>query len=96
MAAPVGNRNATKNKPWQAAIERALANRTRLQQRDALDDLAEKLLTVCEEGDMQALKELGDRLDGKVAQSVHVSGEDGNAIDMVWRVEVVEKAKNSD
>lgn len=87
-----GNNNAKKAKPWQAAIERAIAKRCEGlgAQKEALDELAECLLAKCGEGDISALKELGDRLDGKVAQSVHLSGEDGKAIDMVWRVEVVE------
>lgn len=76
MAAPIGNNNAAKAKRWSAAIERALANRSRKASLDALDALAEKLLAKCDEGDMSALKELGDRLDGKPMQAVeaNVSG----------------------
>jgi len=36
----------------------------------ALDELAGKLLDKAGEGDMTALKELGDRLDGKPAQTI--------------------------
>lgn len=80
MAAPLGNSNAVKAKPWQAAINRALSKRTLVSQRDALDDLAEKLLSQCDEGDMTALKELGDRLDGKAVQSTTLSNEDGSPL----------------
>lgn len=76
MAAPVGNQYAAKSKKWQLAIERALANRSRSAGVEALDILAEKLLAACDEGDLQALKELGDRLDGKSAQSVALANED--------------------
>lgn len=38
---------------------------------------AEKLLDLAVAGDVQALKELGDRLDGKPAQTVQGPGEDG-------------------
>ena len=78
MAAPLGNQNAVKGKRWAQAIERALERRSRREQIDALDRLAEKLLSVCDAGDLAALKELGDRLDGKANQSI--SGPDGTAI----------------
>lgn len=76
MAAPQGNQFAVKAKRWSQAIDRALAARSRKDQIDALDQLAEKLLSKCDEGDMTALKELGDRLEGKAAQSVTVSGDE--------------------
>jgi len=70
MGAPVGNQNAAKAKQWQAAILRALDKRSGSDRVAALDDLAEKLLVKCDESDLAALKELGDRLDGKPAQSI--------------------------
>lgn len=73
MGAPVGNQNAAKAKVWTAAIERALEQRSKLRQKQALDELAEALLLKCETGDMQALKELGDRLEGKATQVVEGS-----------------------
>lgn len=76
MAAALGNQYATKARVWSSAINRALAERTRALQREALDDLAEQLLKKCEEGDMAALKELGDRLEGKVAQTTILQGDD--------------------
>lgn len=79
MAAPIGNKNAAKAKVWTAAIERALEKRFK-ERGAALDDLAEKLLGLCEEGDLNALKELGDRLEGKAHQSVAVSGDEGNPL----------------
>jgi hypothetical protein len=78
--APIGNQNAANGKKWQAAIFRALEARSRIAQKEALDLLAEKLLARCDEADLQALKELGDRVDGKSAQGVEVSGPDGGAI----------------
>jgi hypothetical protein len=74
MSAPVGNQFATKAKRWSLAIERALEKRSKRDQVEALDDLAEKLLAKCDEGDMSALKELGDRLDGKSAQGIDLTG----------------------
>jgi len=88
--APQGNSNAKKAKIWTAAIERALEKRMG-DRKQALDELAEKLLRKCDEGDLSALKELGDRLEGKPAQSVNVGGEDGGNL----IIEVVRFASKS-
>ena len=68
--APTGNKNAAKAKVWAAAIERALEKRGGGDRIAALNELAEKLLIKCDEMDMSALKELGDRLDGKPSQTI--------------------------
>ncbi len=65
--APVGNNNAGKSKDWEAAIRRALGKN-----RLALERCAMALVRAAEGGDMQALKELGDRLDGKPKQDVGI------------------------
>jgi len=70
MGAPVGNQNAAKAKVWQAALLRALDKRGAGDRVLALNELAGKLLDACAEGDLAALKELGDRLDGKPAQTI--------------------------
>jgi hypothetical protein len=86
MGAPVGNQNAARAKLWTAAIMRALeARSSRLEQKNALDALAEKLLQQCDEGDMTALKELGDRIEGKAAQPIG-GADDLPAIDMNLKV----------
>lgn len=74
--APVGNQNAAKAKVWTAAIERALERRKPADERiKAIDELADKLLEKCAAGDLAALQELGNRLEGKPAQPV--TGEGG-------------------
>lgn len=72
MAAPIGNKNAAKAKVWHAAIVRALEKRdqSRSDGKKEIDALAEKLLQLVAAGDLPALKELGDRLDGKPAQII--------------------------
>ena len=70
MAAPKGNKHATKARIWTQAIERALNKRSKIEQKEAIEVLAEKLLAKCDEGDMTALKELGDRLEGKPTQII--------------------------
>jgi hypothetical protein len=76
MGAPVGNQNAAKAKVWHAAILRALDKRGAGDRVQALDELAGKLLDLVATGDLAALKEFGDRMDGKPAQAVTVAGDD--------------------
>ena len=84
MGAPVGNQNAAKAKRWAAAIDRALDRRAQAKglrdAQEALDELAERFLIAVETGDISAYRELGDRLEGKPAQSVALTGEDGGPI----------------
>lgn len=70
--APVGNQNAAKGNRWATAIESALRERSRGKQVEALQELAGVLLDKAAEGDLTALKELGDRLDGKPKQAMDV------------------------
>lgn len=71
--APKGNKNAARGRTWRDAIDRAMKrNRT------ALDKCADALLNAAMTGDMTALKELGDRLDGKPQQAIEHSGSVGN------------------
>jgi hypothetical protein len=93
MAAPLGNNNASKAKVWSAAIGRALEKRSRLDQKDALDDLAEKLLELCEAGDLGALKELGDRLEGKAVQQIagNIGFTDLSEAELDRRIEQLER-----
>ena len=74
--APAGNKNATKNKVWIAAINRAVSQDDGKKLRAA----AEKLLDLAADGDIAAIRELGDRLDGKSHQSTSISNEDGTPI----------------
>jgi hypothetical protein len=70
MAAPVGNKFAAKAKIWEQAIKRALARKSNDSIDKGLDLLADKLLAAAENGDQWALREIGDRLDGKPAQAI--------------------------
>ena len=90
--APEGNQNAIKAKRWSLAIDAALAKRCKGDGIKALEELAEKLLLEAEKGDITALKELGDRIEGKPAQAI--TGEDGgpvsiNVVRFTERVDVV-------
>lgn len=83
MAAAPGNQYAAKEKRWRMAIERALDKRSRASQVEALDEIAETLLNKAKEGDLNAIKELGDRLDGKPAQAI--TGADGGPVEAVFK-----------
>jgi hypothetical protein len=66
MAAPIGNVNALKNKPFAEAINRAIAQ----DDGKRLRAIAEALLTKAADGDISAIKEFADRIDGKATQSI--------------------------
>ena len=77
-----GNKNAVKNRPWAEAINRVLLANDGAKMRALAEKIVEKAL----EGDVAALKEVGDRSDGKPAQQVQIGG-DGSGDPVV--VEVV-------
>lgn len=63
-----GNQHAKKGAKWSSAIRRAL-----VRNEDSLNKAASALVKAAVAGDMKALKELGDRLDGKSKQSVDMT-----------------------
>jgi molecular chaperone GrpE (heat shock protein) len=75
-------------KIWKDAITRAIKRRE-ADDPQALEKLADKLLSAVEAGDVGAMKEFGDRLDGKVAQAIIGGDEDDPAIQTVTRIELV-------
>ena len=78
MAAAIGNNYAAKEKRWAKAIDKALEKRCKSDGQKALVELAEVMLQAAENGEAWALKELGDRMDGKAAQSI--GGLDGKPL----------------
>ena len=79
--APKGNDNAAKAKIWSDAL------RKHITQNDSLPKLAEQLVNKALEGDMTAIKEIGDRLEGKVAQRIEGAGDNGEfTISLIKRV----------
>lgn len=70
-----GNQNAARGADWRQAIKRALAHNSGTNYRDGLDKVAKKFVEAAENGDPWAMKELGDRMDGKPAQSITMDGE---------------------
>ena len=76
MGAPVGNTNATKNKPWAEALARV-----NIQSEGAkMRALAEKVWEMALAGDQQAIKEIGERHDGKAVATTELSGPEGGPV----------------
>lgn len=78
--APKGSRNAAKTadkRAWSEAIRMAVARRNKGRP-GTLRDLADTLIDKVLEGDMTAIKEFGDRYEGKVPQAIEGTGEDGS------------------
>lgn len=75
------------DKVWRDAIHRAVKRRVAGEGNpQALDRLADALVTAGLSGEVAALKEIGDRLDGKPAQAI-IGGEDGDTpvkMEVVW------------
>lgn len=59
----------SKERIWRNAIERAI-ERAAKEGMQVVDELAEALVKKAKDGDVNALKEIGDRLDGKPTTTV--------------------------
>lgn len=85
-----GNANSGRKqeKPFRDALRLELAAISKDDQR-GLRAIARKLIAMAETGDMQAIKELADRTDGKVPQGI-VGGDEGdNPVRLITRIELV-------
>lgn len=72
--APKGNRNAAKSKPWEQALKLALS-RAGGDIQKGLSTIADSVVKAAQGGDMAAITELANRLDGKPAQSIDFTGD---------------------
>jgi hypothetical protein len=67
MAAAEGNEySSVNNRLWANTLRRAIVQGDG----ERLRRIAERLLDKAEEGDLGAIKEVGDRIDGKAAQAI--------------------------
>ena len=85
VGAPLGNTNGSKGRPWTDAIKRALARRSDSVE-GGLNDLADTFIEAVASGDAWAMKELGDRLEGKSAQSISLGNEDPDGFKTVTEI----------
>lgn len=90
--APIGNKNAAKSRIFEQAIIRALKQRD-LEAGDGetLRKIADKLIDLAMAGEVSNTRELADRLDGKPAQQVALTGAEGGAIESNLTVRFIEK-----
>lgn len=77
MGAPKGNQNAARAHRWRDAIDRALERASRNEQLLAIDRIADEVVKKALEGDKDARREIGDRLDGKPAVVITGDTESG-------------------
>ena len=82
-----GSHNARKTRHWEAALKRILARRNEMDMEKGLDQLAHKVVRMAMAGDQWALKEIGDRIDGKAKQII--GGDEEAPIRMEGRIKLV-------
>lgn len=75
MGAPIGNQNAAKAKEWELALKRAMARKANGDFRGTLDEIAAVVVDAALMGEKDAWREVADRMDGKPAQGMTVSGD---------------------
>lgn len=81
--APLGNTNGRKGKAWFDALRKECV------QRQALDKIAKVVVDAALNGEQWAITEIGNRMDGKPAQSLEVTGDPENPLETVSRIELV-------
>lgn len=79
MGAPKGNNNKNKNKPWVDSLRRALVRR-KDGKVGALNAIADQVVALAINGEPWAVKEISERLDGKVAQTTVLQGDEENPL----------------
>ena len=85
MAAPKAPKGAKSDKEWREAVrvavhELRLGGGEKAEKVKVLRLLARALVDKALGGDVTALKEVGDRLDGKAVQGVELGGPDGGPV----------------
>jgi len=79
--APLGNDYAKRGAMWREAIRSAAIREEQgLPCRNAMERIARALLAKAEEGDVAAIKEFGDRMDGKAMQAVELKADVGVSV----------------
>lgn len=89
--AQLGNDNKRKGRIWRAAIHAEAGKRARrkgLTLEEAYQGIAAKLLDMCEAGDIAAIREFGDRIEGKSVQAVDAHVEGGLTVNIVRFCEI--------
>lgn len=78
MPAPKGNQNAAKAREWADTLKHELAEyqskKRRIERGQALRAVARMVIDEALDGGMWAVQEIANRLDGKAAQAVEITG----------------------
>ena len=72
-----GRKGPSNDKIWRDAIMRAVHRAANGEKTKRLEQLADQLVARGISGDVPALKEIGDRLDGRPSQAIEHGGKDG-------------------
>lgn len=88
MAARNNPGNQWTNKAWRDALRLAVLREVDWDEKPKtkLDELANSLIDSAKGGDISALKELGDRLDGKPSQAIVGGDEDDNPVRVITEI----------
>jgi hypothetical protein len=83
--APLGNKNSSKdNRMWASSIKRHA-----VQNPEKMGRIVNKLFEKAEDGDLAAMREIGDRIDGKSVATTELSGIDGSDLPLGITVKYV-------
>lgn len=86
----------SKQKRWADALMRAVNRESEGKGSPKwLDVIADRVVREAADGDMQAAKEIGDRLDGKPKQQTEVTGADGEPFKLIVET-VIATAQDTD
>ena len=82
-------RGPKSDKIWADAVRRAVMRRLENEEGkpQKIERLADKVVELALDGDMTAVREIGDRLDGKPKQQTEVTGADGSDLSMRLTIE---------
>lgn len=90
--APLGNQNARQGKIWRDTLRRALL----AEDGKHLRAIADALVMKAASGDVPAIKEIGDRLDGKAEQAVELSGPEGGPVETHTSISILPVSVKAD
>ena len=86
VGAPEGNQNSSKsNRLFAETIRRMVVQ----SEGEIARKVAEALISKAQEGDISAIKEFADRVDGKAVATTELSGPDGSALPVSIPIELV-------
>lgn len=80
-----GRPTGSATKAWEDAVRKASHAIDPKAKMRKLEQLANSLISAGLAGDVSALKEIGDRLDGKVPQAMEHAGKGGGPLVVTWQ-----------